>query len=204
MRNEELAIERYQRPSVPTPRDVLAVVFRQKWTMLITFAVILITVAVSGLWIPNYEAQMKILVRRQRSDAIVTSSVNAPSQLFNDQVSEEDLNSEVELLNSEDLLRKVVIATGLSGTVGAASDRNSEIRIAKAVRNLSKSLKIDAVRKTNVISVRYQAADPEMAAKVLTTLASAYKEKHLEVHRSSGEFKFFDQQMGQYQQGLRS
>jgi uncharacterized protein involved in exopolysaccharide biosynthesis len=27
-------------------------------------------------------------------------------------------------------------------------------------------------------------------------------EKHLEVHRSSGEFKFFDQQMRQYQQGL--
>ncbi len=41
-----------------------------------------------------------------------------------------------------------------------------------------------------------------MAARVLATLATAYMEKHLEVHRSSGEFKFFDQQMRQYQQGL--
>jgi uncharacterized protein involved in exopolysaccharide biosynthesis len=37
---------------------------------------------------------------------------------------------------------------------------------------------------------------------VLRALAAAYTEKHLEVHRSSGEFKFFDQQMDQYQQGL--
>jgi hypothetical protein len=36
---------------------------------------------------------MKILVRRQRSDEIVTS--NAPSQLFNNQISEEELNPEV-------------------------------------------------------------------------------------------------------------
>ncbi len=41
-----------------------------------------------------------------------------------------------------------------------------------------------------------------MAAKVLSALATAYMEKHLEVHRSTGEFKFFDQQMRQYQQGL--
>jgi len=70
------------------------------------------------------------------------------------------------------------------------------------VRKLGKDLTIEPLRKTNVISVRYQARDPEMAAKVLKALAAAYMEKHLEVHRPSGEFKFFDQQTAQYQQGL--
>jgi uncharacterized protein involved in exopolysaccharide biosynthesis len=202
MKTEDLAIELYARPSLPTARDVFAVLFRQRRTILIAFAVVLIAAAASGLWVPKYETKMKILVRRQRTDEIVTASTNAPSQTFNDQVSEEDLNSEVELINSGDLLRQVVISTGLSGVQGLPTDQASEIRIAKAVRNLSKQLKITPGHKSNVISVSYQSRDPKMAARVLATLATAYMEKHLEVHRSSGEFKFFDQQMRQYQQGL--
>ena len=200
--NEELAIERYVRQPLPTMRDIVAVLFRQRRVLLISFALVFIAVAISGIWIPKYEAQMKILVLRQRSDAMVSTSANAPTQFNSDQVSEEDLNSEVELLNSDDLLRKVVLTTGLAGLGREAESRVSDRQVATAVRTLSKSLKIEPVRKTNVISVRYQARDPEMAAKVLNALASAYMEKHLEVHHSSNEFKFFDQQVKQYKQGL--
>jgi len=154
------------------------------------------------VWIPKYEAQMKILALRQRSDAMVTPSANAPDQFSNDQVSEEDLNSEVELLNSDDLLRKVVLTTGLSGVSNSPNDLESEVRIATAVRKLGKDLVIEPVRKANVISVSYPARDPETAAKVLKALAAAYMEKHLEVHHPSGEFKFFDQQTERYKQGL--
>ena len=202
LRADELAIERYARQPLPTLRDMAAVPFRQRWPMLTAFGFVVVAVLVSGLWVPKYEAQMKILVRRQRSDAIVTSSANAPSQYSGDQVSEEDLNSEVELLNSQDLLRKVVLATGLSGKASSSSDRNSEVTIAKAVRKLGKDLTIEPLRKSNVISVRYQARDPRMAEEVLKSLAAAYTEKHLEAHRSSGEYKFFDQQTEQFQQGL--
>ena len=132
----------------------------------------------------------------------MTSSANAPSQYSNDQVSEEDLNSEVELLNSDDLLRKVVLATELQGQSGPSTDGGSGVNVAKAVRKLSKDLKIDPLRKSNVISVSYDARDPKMAEQVLKALSAAYMEKHLELHRSSGEFKFFDQQTDQYKQGL--
>ncbi len=202
MKTEDLALEVYNRPSLPTARDILAVVFRQRRAMLIAFGLVILGAAVSGLWLPKYEAQMKILVRRQRSDEILSASPNAPSPLFNEQVSEQEINSEVELLHSDDLLRQVVTATGLSGVQGPPADRLSEVKIAEAVRALGKDLKITPGHKSNVISVSYQSRDPKMAARVLATLATAYMEKHLEVHRSSGEFKFFDQQMRQYQQGL--
>ena len=202
MKTEDVAIEVYTRQSLPTSRDVMTMLYRQRRVMLITFAVVLVAVAVSGLWVPKYETQMKVLVRRQRSDEIVTSSANAPTVQFNDQVSEQDLNSEVELLNSEDLLRKVVLSTGLAGVKGPATDRDSKIKVAMAVRQLSKDLKIGALRRSNLISVSYESRNPELAAKVLSALASGYMEKHLEVHRSGGEFKFFDQQMKQYEQGL--
>jgi uncharacterized protein involved in exopolysaccharide biosynthesis len=202
MKTDELGIQRHVQQPLPTPRDIIAVLFRQRWPMLAAFALIVIAVAVSGVWVPKYEAQMKILALRQRSDAMVTPSANAPDQFSNDQVSEEDLNSEVELLNSDDLLRKVVLTTGLAGQSGPSVNSEGEVRIAKAVRKLGKDLKIEPIRKTNVISVSYQARDPELAAKVLKALAAAYMEKHLEVHHLSGEFKFFDQQTERYKQGL--
>ena len=37
MRNDELAIERYTRQPLPTLRDIVAVLFRQRWPMLIAF-----------------------------------------------------------------------------------------------------------------------------------------------------------------------
>jgi uncharacterized protein involved in exopolysaccharide biosynthesis len=202
MRTEEIAIERYTRQPLPTLRDIVSVLFRQRWVMVTAFIVVVTAMAVSGLWVPKYEAEMKILVQRQRSDAVVTPSANAPAQFSSDQVSEEDLNSEVELLNSNDLLREVVLTEGLAPKPAAAGDRASEIRIAEAVRKLGKDLQIDAVRKANVISVHYAARDPEKAAGVLSALALAYTEKHLEVHRPMGELKFFNQQTAQYKQGL--
>jgi uncharacterized protein involved in exopolysaccharide biosynthesis len=202
MRSEDLALEQYTRQPLPTLRDITAVMFRQRKSMLIAFALVVIAVAVSGVWIPKYEGQMKILALRQRSDAMVTPSANAPGQFSNDQVSEEDLNSEVELLNSDDLLRKVVLTTGLSGNTRSSSDPSNAAKTAEAVRKLGKDLKIAPLRKTNVISVTYQARDPKVAEGVLKALAAAYMEKHLEVHHPSGEFKFFDQQTDQYKQGL--
>lgn len=199
--NEDLAIERYVRQPLPSLRDIVAVLFRQRAVMLIAFVAVVVLVAVSGVWVPKYEAQMKILALRQRSDAIVSPSANAPVQFNGDQVSEEDLNSEVELLNSGDLLRKVVLATGLAGRK-VSSDRADDLRVAIAVQKLSHDLKIEPVRKTNVISVSYRNRDPAMAATVLKALAASYMEKHLEMHRPSGELKFFDQLTKQYKQGL--
>ena len=202
MRTDELAIERYNRRPLPTLRDIVTVLFRQRRPMMIAFVLVTIAVAASGIWIPKYEAQMKILALRQRSDEMVTPSANAPVQSANDQVSEEDLNSEVELLNSSDLLRKVVLTAGLAGQSASSTDNSGEARIAKAVRQLSRDLKIEPLRKTNVISLSYQSRDPKTAANVLKALAAAYMEKHLEVHHPTGEYKFFDQQMEQYKHGL--
>src|ERR1035438_4028712 len=199
MMSEELAIRNYVRQPLPTLRDIFAVIFRKRWAMLIAFIVVVIAVAVSGVWIPKYEAEMKILVRHQRSDTILTTSATSQTQFNNDEVSEEELNSEVELLNSVNLLRNVVLVTGLAGPHGAGE--NSEVQIARAVRKLSKDLKIGLLRKTDVISVRLQADDPQRAAKVLGALAAEYTKKHLEMHRS-GELSFFNQQTEQYKEGM--
>ena len=79
---------------------------------------------------------------------------------------------------------------------------SEEVRIARAVRQLGKHLKAEPLRKTNVISVTFESRDPELAARVLNSVASLYLEKHLQVHRPAGEFKFFDQETAQLRRGL--
>ncbi|HXP82787.1 MAG TPA: Wzz/FepE/Etk N-terminal domain-containing protein [Verrucomicrobiae bacterium] len=197
----------FDRPlTAPTLRDLLAVVFRQKWIVLISFFGVLLGIICSGWLTPRYPSRMEILVRRERSEPLVSSELNLV-QTNPHEISEEELNSEVELLNSEDLLRKVVLATGLQDTkhfsVGPLGRTTSEEDIARATEGLRSRLTVQPLRKTNVISVEFDAADPETAARVLKSLAGFYVEKHLEVHRPAGEFKFFDQQTERYRTGLK-
>jgi len=201
MNTEERSIERHFRRPLPGRRDVIAALFRQRRVILAAFAVAILAVFVSGMWVPKYQAHMKILVRRQRTDAIVSTYATEPNQ-FSDQVSEEDLNTEVELLNSEDLLRQVVLSTGLAGNSNSASGPAREKQIARAVFKLSRGLTIDAVRRSNVISVRYVTTDPHKAVEVLNTLAAAYIDRHMQAHRSPGESDFFDQEAQQYKERM--
>jgi uncharacterized protein involved in exopolysaccharide biosynthesis len=109
-------------------------------------------------------------------------------------VSEEDLNSEVELLKSRDLLEKVVAAEGIpSGDTEA---------LFRATRNLERNLSVEPLRKTKVIKVTYRAASPVRAENVLQTLSRLYFEKHLEVHRPPGALDFFQTQADQYRKQL--
>jgi uncharacterized protein involved in exopolysaccharide biosynthesis len=195
-----------RRPVTLTVRDLLAVVFRQKRLVLISFVLILLVVVVSGALTPTYKAEMKILVRRERVDPIVTSQQNSPAQVIREEITESELNSEVELLNSQELLRKVAIANSLQSKQKSwqtwFAKSSEEVRIAKAVRQLGRSVKAEPLRKTNMISVSFESSDPDLAARALNSLASLYLEKHLQVHRRSGEFGFFDRETEQLRKGL--
>lgn len=202
MKNHDLAFERHLRRTLPGLQDIVATLFRRRLVMLVAFLLVIAATVVAGLWVPKYDAHMKIVVSKQRANPIVTSSSAEPVQFSNDAVTEEDMNTEVELLTSEDLLHKVVLSTGLAGKPGALEDPKYKVRVAKAVGKLYKDLTVEALHKSNVISVHYRASSPEKGAEVLKAVAAAYLEKHTESHRSSTELTFFDQQTLQYQQGL--
>jgi uncharacterized protein involved in exopolysaccharide biosynthesis len=194
----------------PTLRDLLAVGFRHRRLICLSFLGIFMGAVLAAMLLPaQYEAQMKILVKRERVDPLVTTEPNAMRQFNHDVVTEEDLNSEVELLKSRDLLEKVVETCGLhlsqpsfwdSLLPGGAGGK--DLRIPKAVRSLEAKLEVEPLKKSNLIEVTYASTDPELSARVLTTLASNYLAKHVAVHRPPGAFDFFQQQTEQYQKEL--
>jgi uncharacterized protein involved in exopolysaccharide biosynthesis len=108
------------------------------------------------------------------------------------------------------LLGKVVVACDLqkygpgslfSRFFGKAADNNDQ-RVSVAVLKLEKDLTVQPIKLTNLISVSYKAKDPQLAAKVLNSLASLYLEKHLAMHRAPGQFEFFHQQAEEYRKAL--
>ena len=203
---EELRlIPRSARVPSPTLRDLLAVVFRQRRLVLISFAFVFLAIVLYGVIVPPYQSEMKVLVRRGRVDPVVTST---PSQaeFEREGVTEEELNSEVELLHDDEILRTVVrhaglISEGHSWFWSLFGD-NEPRQLARAVRRINKRLTVEPVRKATLISVSYKSSDPVQAANVLHSLASAYLERHEQLHRPSGEFKFFDTQLVQARSGL--
>ena len=59
-----------------------------------------------------YESHMKILVKNERPNMVVSPG-GADGPVYSGEVSESEINSEIELLSSDDLRREVVLKTGL-------------------------------------------------------------------------------------------
>lgn len=189
-----------------TLRDLLSVGFRQKRLIINTFLGILSLAVVLGFILPKkYQSEMKILVRHERADNMVTPDREQPMQMRTE-VSEEELQSEAELLRSRDLLTKVVLACDLekmgNHSIWNMLGHKDEEQTSRAVVKLENDLTVQPIKLTNLISVKYSSKDPQLSARVLNTLASLYLEKHLAIHRAPGEFEFFHQQAEQYRTAL--
>jgi uncharacterized protein involved in exopolysaccharide biosynthesis len=185
---------------MPSTRELAMVLFRQRWVFVCVAGLVLTGAVMYAFAGTKYQANMKVLVRRGRADAPVSAAENAPLDLTRMAITEEELNSEVELLRDDDVLRRVVEETGVGGRDWFHFLRLGEgkaERVERAARRLAKKLQVDPVKKTNLIAISYAAEDPRAAAAVLQSVANAYLEKHMEVHRPAGQFHFFDQQRGQ-------
>jgi uncharacterized protein involved in exopolysaccharide biosynthesis len=193
-----------------TLHDFLAIGFRRRQLIVTTFLGILVLGVLVALLLPTqYESQMKILVRRERADSMVSAN-REPAYEPRTYVTEEELESEAELLKSWDLLTKVVVACDLhksgSNSFWDALRRDESVneneRIGRAALALGKKLTVEPIRRTNLISVTYKTSNPEMAAGVLNTLASLYLDKHLALRRVPGAVEFFNEQAGGYREAL--
>lgn len=169
-----------QQPS-PTVRDLAAVLFRQKRVALTTFVLVFSAVLIYGLVFPPYQAEMKILLRHSRVDPVVAAIPSQP-EFERQAVTEEEVNSETELLQDEEILRTVIQKAGLISEghswfwslVGDNPDR----QLARAVRRIGKRLTIEPAHKAALITATYDSSDREQGQKLLRALGSAYVERH--------------------------
>jgi uncharacterized protein involved in exopolysaccharide biosynthesis len=188
------------------PRIIAAILVRRKWQVAITFVTIGAAVTAGTLMLPKqYETHTKILVKNERADMVVTAGSSSGAG-YRTEVSEEQINTEIELLNSVDLLQQVVLKCGLERLEpleGPLTRERLPIAIERAVVRLQRELKVSPVRKANVIEIKYAAKNPRLAAEVLQQLTEYYLEAHLKVHATPGTYEFFMKQASRYRDELK-
>jgi polysaccharide biosynthesis transport protein len=169
--------------------DIVFMLFRHKWKILVLTVVGLVAAAVVYLLTPPaYESEAKLLVRY----VVEHSAVDGESQIKTPGPDNHALiNSEVEILTSEDLIRQVAQTVGVDRFAsGPASDAKME----KAIESINRALDVFVVKDTNIISVAFKSGNPKLPRPVVQELVKRYFDKHLSVHRSTGAFDFVRQE----------
>jgi uncharacterized protein involved in exopolysaccharide biosynthesis len=187
-------------------RDLAAPLFRCKRVLIISFLFVFSVATLLGL-VRFHESHMAILVSRERLDPLVTTE--ATNQIgTTPALTDEEVNSEAQLLKSRDLLESVVRANGIQNAQRSGflsfigSQHSEEDRVARAVRALAGQLQVETPSKTNLIEVTYSSTNPALAYGVLNSLSGLYLEKHAAVHRPRGSYQFFAQQAQSYKTAL--
>jgi len=175
--------------------DILFVLFKRKWTVILCALLgIIAAAAVYFLYPPVYESQAKLLVRyvleRSAVDPIEGAKPAGSSSNDTDRV----IGAEIAILTSWDLAVQVAQAIGPKRLLPASGQAATENAAAATV---SSGLSVLSGKGSNIIFVSYKNPDPQIATLVLQELLSRYFVKHLEVHRSAGAFDFVTQQTDQ-------
>jgi uncharacterized protein involved in exopolysaccharide biosynthesis len=136
---------------------------------------------------------MKFLVLNTRGNVVVTPERTSPTNLISD-VTETQVNSEVEVLHSHDVVDPVA-DPGWEDL--APKDRTPAAvqKHEKLLRDFGKRYSTEIVRKTNVISVKILADTPDKAKSDLEHLSAAYLAEHRRLQRPAGASKFFESEV---------
>lgn len=206
MNNNDVTPNQEKANSSVSLRDLLTVAFRHKRTATLWFAgmmvgAILFVIFFSG----RYTATVKFLVDHSVMEPMVTADSSNPV-MMRTPVTEEEVNSEIEVIQSGDVLRQVVIASGLDSRKSLSEyilgTATHEQRIEKATDRLRSALDIEPGKKSDLITVSYTSNDRNLSARVIKSLADAYLLKHNMVRTPQGQVPFFDRETDRYKKNL--
>jgi uncharacterized protein involved in exopolysaccharide biosynthesis len=189
-------------------RDLLTIVFkRRKIILVFAVTVFSLVMAVTLLMPRTYETTATLLVHKARADVPLAPS--GSGQLIVNQVTEQDLNSEVEILKSRQLIEDVLRTLGVDESwQGGEAVFNRAVGWLKAlvggknlnsfdatVVNLSRELHVSAIRRSNLIRISYKSKDPQWATDIVGTMTDRYLEQRVERYQSPQAVSFFEEQM---------
>lgn len=177
---------------LPNTREILDRLARQRLVFLIVFLLVFAGFVVTGQFKSKYKADMKLLVSRSRVDPVLTAGSTSTPELQGLAVTDEDLNSEVELLRGDDILQQVVVKSGM--VPAGTTDR---VQIEKAVRKLQKKLDVSAITKTDLVGISYESSNPSQSQAVLLAIEALYPGKQRGLQGDNGQVAFFSQQVAQ-------
>ncbi len=169
-------------------------IFRQKGLFLSIFGGVLLLTALYLVVVKRqYSSAMTIAVENVRETLVVSSGNAAPQSSSSGDQTETQVNSEIELLTSDDILQHLVAFRSTLRPNEPAPAPGSE-EMSGATARLSKRIEITPVRKSAIIDVTYRDYTPQLAQAVLQELEKEYLKKHVGLQRAVGATEFFNRE----------
>ncbi|NUM56478.1 MAG: hypothetical protein HUU46_22835 [Candidatus Hydrogenedentes bacterium] len=190
-------------------RDILTVLFKRKALILLFFVVVVVGVyLVNMIWPQTYESVAKVQLLRGRETLQPTTPLTDSATTPLISMTEEDLNSEIQMIYSDDVLREVVkdaklVEEGFGGGGGAGRAVASGARDAAgglqvvlglrkraepeeaAIESLRSAIAVSAIKDSYTMEIRCRMGSAARAQDVLKILLDKYKAKHNEVFSTS-------------------
>jgi uncharacterized protein involved in exopolysaccharide biosynthesis len=162
---------------------------------------LLIVLALGGAYIfgspKKYASTMELLVTNERSVPAISPGKTESTGAVHE-VTEEQLNSEAEVLKSADVLNRVVDPNwSPDRKLKSASELEShEI----AVNSLRRAMQVAPVRKSYLLSAQITTTDPYQSNQLLTKLLASFLQEKRNLIQPPGVWQMFSQQAEQYKQ----
>jgi uncharacterized protein involved in exopolysaccharide biosynthesis len=201
-------------------RDVLTVLFKRKAFILgFTIAVVVLVLVGNLVWPPTYESMAKVQITRGRETVAPDPSVlDAAFATIPLSMSQHDVNTIIDLVYSNDVLRRTVEAAGLDdgaagGILPAVRDAVQRVQYAlrfkrppdpvqAAVESLRRNIEVEPVPDSYTLELRMRLADGETAQAVLEELIEQFQDQHKQVFSTQELGKYFDEQITRVREQL--
>jgi uncharacterized protein involved in exopolysaccharide biosynthesis len=177
--------QRVQPFDISSARDILTILFKHKYKILVTFLVISIGVTIFAFYstgAKTYESKSVILVKFGR-EFMTRPEEGRTGQVIPQQAI---IAGEITILTSRDLLTRVVKQIGPETIYPWVKNAENLSPLYAAVNTFEQNLSVERIGGSNMIQITFVHPDPMMAATSLNTLVDLFKEKHIEVLSGEG------------------
>jgi uncharacterized protein involved in exopolysaccharide biosynthesis len=158
-------------------RELASILFRERRSVMqVFFGCFFFMIALSFIVPAKYEADAKLLIKSGRE----FESRPDPGQSPGIQpylTKQEVMNSELEILTSNDLIQETINRVGLD-RLYPNLDKEDPNDQDKAIKKFGKALKVDSALMSEVIDLSYLNKDRDVATQALNTLIQIYQERH--------------------------
>ncbi len=179
-------------------RKIVTIIFKRKHIILSVFIGVVVTVAV-GTWLmrPVYQADARVLVERELdSEKSLLFRMN-----LNLMYEKHDwLKSEIEIIKSIPVAMKIIEQLKLHETEFKGMKPGQRNQMLAAFQS---RLKVENTKDSNVLTIRYESTDPNLAAEVVNCVAKAYIDYRSQLFSESAQYQFFNDQIRVAEEKLR-
>ncbi len=181
-----------QSDSAISAKLMLYAIFKRKWQVLALMSVVTLSILVSGLLRSNvYKSSAKVMLRPSRAE-VQLSAGDQREITLPVAASTEMINSEMEILKSQELMRQAIGRMKAAGTPIFGDD--TTLTEPQQIAALQGMIVVAPSPQSNVIGIDLFAKNPEKGRAILNAITDAYLARHAQLHGSNGAAEFFESQ----------